>query len=81
MELGKAGLSTTAREIAGLIEEELRQVEREISLEWVASADAITTIGQYLQASGGKRLRPTLVLLASKLIGDGGESEKTSSSE
>ncbi len=74
MESGKAGLSMAAREIVGLVQAELRQVEREISLEWIASVDAITTIGKYLQASGGKRLRPTVVLLASKLIGDGGES-------
>jgi octaprenyl-diphosphate synthase len=73
MESGKTGLSMTAREIAALVQAELRQVEREISLEWIASVDAITTIGKYLQASGGKRLRPTLVLLASKLIGDGGD--------
>jgi len=74
MESGKAGESLAAREIVGLVEAELRQVEREIGLEWIAPVEAITTIGQYLQASGGKRLRPTLVLLASKLIGDGGES-------
>lgn len=74
MESGNTGVSMTAREMVGLVEEELRQVEREISLEWIASVDAITTIGLYLQASGGKRLRPMLVLLASKLIGDGGES-------
>ncbi|MGC9972055.1 MAG: polyprenyl synthetase family protein [Bryobacteraceae bacterium] len=74
MESGNAGISMTSREIVGLVEAELRQVEREISLEWIASVDAITTIGLYLQASGGKRLRPMLVLLASKLIGDGGES-------
>jgi octaprenyl-diphosphate synthase len=36
--------------------------------------DAITAIGQYLQEAGGKRLRPSLLLLSSKLIGDGGES-------
>jgi octaprenyl-diphosphate synthase len=63
-----------AREILELVQDELRLVEREIRLESAASVDAITTIGQYLQASGGKRLRPTLVLLASKLVGDGGES-------
>ncbi|MGE5568375.1 MAG: polyprenyl synthetase family protein [Rhodospirillales bacterium] len=62
------------RDIIGLIDEELSRVEREISLEWMASVDAITMIGSYLQASGGKRLRPALVLLASKLVGDGGES-------
>jgi len=45
-------------------------VEREISLESVASVDAVTTIGRYLQDGGGKRLRPILVLLASKLVGE-----------
>jgi octaprenyl-diphosphate synthase len=71
---GKAG-PLAAHEIVELVHEDLLRVEREISLEWVASVDAITTIGQYLQDSGGKRLRPTMVLLASKLLGNnGGES-------
>ena len=74
MSSSQAGVSLTAREIAVLLEEELRQVEREISQQWVAPVEAIGMIGQYLQASGGKRLRPMLVLLASKLMGDGGES-------
>ena len=34
--------------------------------------DAVTTIGRYLQSSGGKRLRPALLLLSAKLGGDGG---------
>jgi octaprenyl-diphosphate synthase len=74
MAFGRAEQSLAAREILELVQDELRLVEREIRLESVASVDAITTIGQYLQASGGKRLRPTLVLLASRLVGDGGES-------
>lgn len=74
MAFRRAGQSLAAREILELVQDELRLVEREIRLESAASVDAITTIGQYLQASGGKRLRPTLVLLASKLVGDGGES-------
>lgn len=74
MSSSQAGVSPTAREIAVLLENELHQVEREISEKWVAPIEAITTIGQYLQASGGKRLRPMLVLLASKLMGDGGPS-------
>ena len=40
----------------------------------MASVEAITTIGHYLQAGGGKRLRPTLLLLASKLNGYTGDS-------
>lgn len=74
MPLGKIRQSLTAREIFRLIEADLRKVEEEIRLESVASVDAITAINQYLQDGGGKRLRPSLVLLASKLAGGGGES-------
>jgi octaprenyl-diphosphate synthase len=69
MGLGKLGQALTAREIFDLVKDDLAKVEREISLESVASVDAVTTIGRYLQDGGGKRLRPILVLLASKLVG------------
>src|SRR5579871_2471899 len=69
MGLGKLGHTLTAREIFELVKHDLEKVEREISLESVASVDAVTTIGRYLQDGGGKRLRPILVLLASKLVG------------
>ncbi len=69
MGLSKLGQTLTAREILDLVKSDLERVEREISLESVASVDAVTTIGRYLQAGGGKRLRPILVLLASKLVG------------
>ena len=65
----KIGQSLTAREILDLVRSDLEKVEREISLESIASVEAITSIGQYLQAGGGKRLRPILVLLCSKLFG------------
>jgi len=65
----KIGQSLTAREIFELVRSDLEKVEREISLESVASVEAVTSIGQYLQASGGKRLRPILLLLCSKLFG------------
>ncbi|MGI8992490.1 MAG: polyprenyl synthetase family protein [Bryobacteraceae bacterium] len=74
MELGKLGQVLTAREIFDLVKDELQRVETEIGLESIASVEAVTTIGQYLQASGGKRLRPALLLLCSKLIGDCSES-------
>jgi octaprenyl-diphosphate synthase len=61
--------SVTAREAFELVEADLRTVEREIGVESVASVEAITTINQYLQAGGGKRLRPTLLLLANRLFG------------
>jgi octaprenyl-diphosphate synthase len=72
MASGRLGQVPTAREIFDLIKGDLRKVEREIALESVASVKAITEIGRYLQASGGKRLRPSLVLLVSKMVGEGG---------
>ncbi len=72
MNLGKLGQAITGKEIFDLIHDDLDRVEKEISLETVASVDVVTQIGQYLQESGGKRLRPSLLLLASKLIGGPG---------
>ena len=63
------GQSLSAREILELVRPDLEKVEREISLESVASVEAVTSIGQYLQAGGGKRLRPILLLLSAKLLG------------
>ncbi|MGD0137134.1 MAG: polyprenyl synthetase family protein, partial [Bryobacteraceae bacterium] len=69
MGLGRLGQTLTAKEIFDLVKKDLERVEREISLESVASVDAVTTISRYLQDGGGKRLRPILVLLASQLVG------------
>ena len=65
----KISQSLTAKEIFDLVREDLERVEREISLESVASVETVTTIAQYLQSGGGKRLRPILVLLCGKLVG------------
>jgi octaprenyl-diphosphate synthase len=56
-------------EVFELIRPELALVERQIRDESISSASAVTAIGQYLQVSGGKRVRPALVLLAAKLFG------------
>lgn len=74
METGRLGQTLSAHEILDLIQRDLEHVEREIGLESVASVEVVTTIGRYLQGGGGKRLRPILVLLASRLVGDGGPS-------
>lgn len=60
----------TAKEIFDLVHKDLRQVEDEFRLESVAAEDAITRIAAHLQSSGGKRVRPTLVLLTSQLFPD-----------
>jgi octaprenyl-diphosphate synthase len=72
MNLGKLGQAFTAKEIFDLIQDDLELVEKKISAESVASVDAVTAIGQYLQSAGGKRLRPALLLLSAKMVGNGG---------
>jgi octaprenyl-diphosphate synthase len=63
----------TVREVFDLVRPDLEKVEKEFCRQTASSIQAITEIGQYLQVSGGKRLRPMLVLLASKLFGFEGE--------
>lgn len=75
--LSKIRQSISAREAFDLVQSDLLEVEREISVESVASLDAITTINQYLQAGGGKRLRPALLLLCSRLVGSATDSARS----
>ena len=72
MNFGKLGQALTAKEIFDLIHADLEQVEQRIATESVASVGAVTAIGEYLQSAGGKRLRPALVLISSRLVGAGG---------
>jgi octaprenyl-diphosphate synthase len=74
MGFSKLGQSLTAREIHNLVKADLQRVEREISLESVASVDAITTIGKYVHSSGGKRVRPMLLLLCCRMLNEPGDS-------
>jgi octaprenyl-diphosphate synthase len=74
MSLSKLGQALTTREIFDLIQDDLQQVEKRITVESVSSVDAVTVIGQYLQSAGGKRLRPALLLLSAKLAGNCGTS-------
>lgn len=74
MGFSKLGQSLTAREILALVQDDLRKVEREIDLELIGAVGVINTIGKYLNSNGGKRLRPILLLLSSKLVGETNES-------
>jgi octaprenyl-diphosphate synthase len=51
----------------------LEAVEKAIDVESIASVDTVTTIGRYLHQSGGKRLRPALLLLCARFAGGGGK--------
>lgn len=70
MGFSKLRQSLTAKEILDLVHDDLQKVERVIEQESVASVDSVTNIGRYLQSSGGKRLRPMLLLLTTKLVGE-----------
>lgn len=61
--------SIAAREAFELVKTDLIEVEREISAESAASVETIASINQYLQAGGGKRLRPALLLLCTRMFG------------
>ncbi len=64
----------SAREIFELVRTDLEQVEKAINVESLASVETVTTIGRYLQQSGGKRLRPALLLLCARFSGGDGKS-------
>jgi octaprenyl-diphosphate synthase len=57
-----------ASEIFELLREDLAAIEREFGRDTVAGVEAITDIGEYLRNGGGKRIRPALLLLSSKLF-------------
>jgi octaprenyl-diphosphate synthase len=67
---GKLGQALAAREILDLVASDLEKVEAELRLESVASVEAVSRIAQYLQASGGKRIRPTLLLVTCRLFSE-----------
>ena len=69
----RAGQILTAAEIFDLVRDDLRLVEQAIDAESVASVETVTTIGKYLQQSGGKRLRPALLLLCARFAGGSGK--------
>ncbi len=73
METERAGPVLSAREIFDLVREDLEWVEKAINVESLASVETVTTIGRYLQQSGGKRLRPALLLLCARFSGGGGK--------
>src|SRR6266581_8283025 len=73
MATDKASQILTAAEIFDLVREDLQGVEKAIDVEAVASVETVTTIGKYLQQSGGKRLRPALLLLCARFAGGGGK--------
>jgi octaprenyl-diphosphate synthase len=63
-----------AKEVFELLREELAAIEREFGRDTVSNVRVITDIGEYLRGGGGKRIRPALLLLSSRLFGKNGRS-------
>ena len=59
----------TARRIFGLVARELALVEEEFERQARSNIQVIAYIGDYLRASGGKRVRPALTLLSARAAG------------
>src|SRR5262252_6602897 len=56
------------KEVFDLLRDDLIALEDEFGRDTVSNVGAITEIGEYLRAGGGKRIRPALLLLSSKLL-------------
>jgi len=66
--------SINGKEIFDLLRDDIIAIEEQFGRDTVSNVAAITEIGEYLRAGGGKRLRPALLLLSAKLFnykGDG----------
>jgi len=61
-------VAINGKEIFELLRDDLAAIEREFGRDTVSNVAAITEIGEYLRVGGGKRIRPALLLLASKLF-------------
>jgi octaprenyl-diphosphate synthase len=55
------------------IRDDLRAVEREFARHVQSQVDVIPTIGNYVKDSGGKRIRPAVLLMAARMAGYTGD--------
>ena len=57
------------RDILGLVEKDLLRVERVFQDEFLSDLRVISEVASHVRDAGGKRIRPALLLLASRLFG------------
>lgn len=62
----------SARRIFSVISNELMQVELEFERQARSNVQVINYLGEYLRASGGKRVRPALAILSNYAVGGDG---------
>ncbi len=66
-----------ARKIFSLIKPEMELVEAEFERQASSNVQVINYLGDYLRKSGGKRVRPALVVLAAHAVGGDGASDNS----
>ena len=59
----------TAREVFDLLRDDLVAIELELGRDAASGVSTITEIAEYLREGGGKRIRPSLLLLSAHLLG------------
>ena len=67
--------ASTARKIFSLIKNEIALVEAEFERQAGSNIQVINYLGDYLRASGGKRIRPSLLILSSYAVGGSASEE------
>ena len=63
----------TAREVFDLLRDDLVAIEQELGRDAASGVSTITEIAEYLRGGGGKRIRPTLLLLSAHTLGYTGQ--------
>ncbi len=63
-----APATINGKEVFDLLRDDLVALEDEFGNDTISDVPAITEIGEYLRAGGGKRIRPALLLLSAKLL-------------
>jgi octaprenyl-diphosphate synthase len=64
----------TAREVFDLLRDDLVAIEQELGRDAASGVSTITEIAEYLREGGGKRIRPSVLLLAAHMLGYSGPS-------
>ena len=59
----------TAKEVFDLLRDDLAAIERELGFTAASGVSAIQEIAEYLRNGGGKRIRPSLLLLSAHALG------------
>ena len=62
----------TAREVFDLLRDDLVAIEQELGRDAASGVSTITEIAEYLREGGGKRIRPSLLLLSAHMLGYSG---------